>query len=255
MEIVIPIEPEFRWSIPDVREVRPGLKSQLFSAMELTAKVALYAEQFVFALPQSVMATAGQSGQLVRTVFWRGRRVILDPFLIVFKVVMLVGYVALAIIFNAHTRAYNSIFYNSSSRFTEHPAAKYAGPNIDLTHVRPIKNDLDISHLGPDIQLEMLYQFFDASQFNQAQLNDDGTPCTKASLREGLETFIDNINNRTPFLGTPPAYQINELNGFYDHLKKAVLICIDKVKDDPEQCEVLSLAFAVAGKQDRKSVV
>ncbi|MFS8562996.1 MAG: hypothetical protein LVR00_01125 [Rhabdochlamydiaceae bacterium] len=108
------------------------------------------------------------------------------------------------------------------------------GKAINLEHIRCKDSTIDMSGVPDTVQVNDALTLFDEANFNDPDglgyVNPRGTP---TYLRDRLkEKTLSYINNRTPFLGTPPASDIPRLLAFYQHIENAVRFSIHTVNED-----------------------
>lgn len=125
--------------------------------------------------------------------------------------------------------------------------SRYQDQAINLQHLKSKETELDGSSVPPSIQVRQLLGLFDDVQFDDdvpeqavkplgcmsADCRKEGrTTFKKEELRANLEQFIRRVEGRTPYVGTPPAYDVPRLMAFYQQIENAVRLSIHKVNQE-----------------------
>jgi hypothetical protein len=106
-------------------------------------------------------------------------------------------------------------------------------PEIDVQHLRSLSQSIDVSHVPPTVQVADLLKMFDEANFNQVDQPGYVKPeGDLGALKNQLKTFVTHVNQRKPFLGTPPASDIPLLLKFYQYIEDAVRFSVHKVNQD-----------------------
>lgn len=118
---------------------------------------------------------------------------------------------------------------------------QFAPQEINLLHLVAKKTSIDVSHVPANIQVSTLLNLYDQINFTNkdapgympelARLEARKT-FSVAELRQHLNVFVNNVNGRVPFLGTPPAYLAPQLMKFYKKIEDAVRYSVHKVVKD-----------------------
>ena len=91
--------------------------------------------------------------------------------------------------------------------------SQFQSDQINLEHFKTKELALDASGVPPEITVESLAEMLNNINFDNPLLpgymppssrNEAGKIFTKEELSRHLNTFIHNVRNRVPFLGTPP---------------------------------------------------
>lgn len=167
---------------------------------------------------------------------WTNFRMPNDFYLVMFKVafwVLGLGWCTLKTTF----RLTSEKLFPTSSQFLKN----YAGDGIDVRHIKTSELEIDVSEVKADVQVDNLAQIFSEINFTDPQREgymapssrkEGNTTYTEAELSEALNVFIHHVNNRTPFLGTPPSYDMPRLSAFYQQIENAVRYSIHKSNKD-----------------------
>jgi hypothetical protein len=116
--------------------------------------------------------------------------------------------------------------------------ASYASKGINIHHIRTNESGIDVSGVEAHVSVNDLLTIYD--QINFADPSQPGymkgssrqeytTIYTVPDLRQALVTFVNQVNGRVAFLGTPPAYDTPRLMAFYSQIENAVRFSIDKM--------------------------
>ena len=216
MEATLIRQPEFK---VDFRQFQPKVVEQReVGVIERSTMIAQGIIRFVGVLFISVMQGAYLTLCHVYSSF---SRLILDTFKITdfyfgaFKI----GYWAFTLGFT---------FVSTTSRFIldayvsskELYLSQFMHRGMNPTHIQTKETKLDASSVPASIKVEDLLTHFDEINFR-----DPTSPFymnlgsqTPDKLREGLKKFVDRVNNREAFLGTPPAHDTVRLENFYQQI-------------------------------------
>lgn len=230
MEATLIRQPEFK---VDFRQFHPKVVEQReVGVIERSTMIAQGIIRFVGVLFISVMQGAYLTLCHVYSSF---SRLILDTFKITdfyfgaFKI----GYWAFTLGFT---------FVSTTSRFIldayvsskELYLSQFMHRGMNPTHIQTKETKLDASSVPASIKVEDLLTHFDEINFR-----DPTSPFymnlgnqTPDKLREGLKQFVDRVNNREAFLGTPPAHDTVRLENFYQQIQDAVRLSLDKLETD-----------------------
>jgi hypothetical protein len=119
-----------------------------------------------------------------------------------------------------------------------------ASSEINTSHIRTSQSFINIDSIDPNVKINDLLNFWDEINFNDPDGYGYMPPtCLKANnivysepqLRGYLQTFITHVNHRTPFLGTPNAYDTEKLLAFYKQIEDAIKISIDTIKKKEQE--------------------
>lgn len=117
----------------------------------------------------------------------------------------------------------------------------YLSPEINVDHIRTKELSLDVSRVPADVQVDQLAAMLNEVNFEdhhapgfmgQGARTEGRTVFTRQQLSRNLATFIHHVKNRTPFMGTPPGYDIPRLMAFYQQIEDSVRLSIHKVNED-----------------------
>jgi len=156
-----------------------------------------------------------------------------DIYLAVFKV----AFWALGLVWCATTTTIRFVMqdlFPTTSTFL----ASYATKGINIHHIRTNESGIDVSGVEAQVSVNDLLTIYDEINFNDPSqpgyMKDSSrqeytTTYSVPDLRQALVTFVDNVNGRVAFLGTPPAYDTPRLMAFYSQIENAVRFSIDKM--------------------------
>lgn len=109
----------------------------------------------------------------------------------------------------------------------------YTNQGINLEHLRCLDETINMSGVPQEVQVKDLLEIFDQANFKNRATPGYVHPTEEIDqLRKQLEEFVSKINNRVPFLGTPPAEDVPRLLQFYQYIEDAVRFSIYKVNQD-----------------------
>ncbi len=211
------------------------------------AKPPLKVTDFAILFFKSFYSALKETTTYSRTIFWgaliQDKYITINPALLFFKLILGASYLGLSIIFGTHRIMEKALSPPKDTNLL----LNFLGPHINPNHIKSGETTLNVDQVPPDVTIDLLLTYFDEGDFTANDLLDDGTRLTKESARECLVKFIRQVKNRTPFLGTPPAYEAARLEAFYSHIEKAVRLCINQTKNDRTERIALALDFAKAG--------
>ncbi|MCB1071872.1 MAG: hypothetical protein KDK96_02095 [Chlamydiia bacterium] len=153
-----------------------------------------------------------------------------------FKVAYWVFSLGFTLVATATRRVINT--YSSSNELY---LSQFVKHGIDLRHIQTKDIQLDTSEVPEKVKVANLLTLFDEINFEQRDEPGFMPPTTRQEdikiytakeLREGLETFVTNVDGRVAFLGTPPAHDTVRLNAFYQQIEDAVRLSLHKVTRD-----------------------
>lgn len=124
-----------------------------------------------------------------------------------------------------------------NAKDTQSFLCRYADPQIDVSHIVTRDLRIDASAVPAHVKVSSLIEIF-----NQINFADDKSPgymspksrvesrleYSVEDLKEGIKTFVSNVNGRVAFLGTPPLFDTPRLFAFYEHIENAVRFAIHK---------------------------
>ncbi|MEM7174907.1 MAG: hypothetical protein AAF443_03120 [Chlamydiota bacterium] len=118
---------------------------------------------------------------------------------------------------------------------------------VNPYHIEKTKNvQIDAKHVPNNIKVNDLISFFDQIDFKDKNklgymhpnaLKDENEPHTVEELKKNLNKFVNNVNNRVAFVGTPPSHDFIGLDNFYQNIENALRLSIQKVISDLEDFE------------------
>ena len=116
----------------------------------------------------------------------------------------------------------------------------FASDELDVDHIKTEELELDASAVPEDITVDTLASIFDKINFTNPRApgymaNSTRRGFTPGQLKAQLRTFIERVNRREPFLGTPPSHDVPRLMDFYKQIEDAVRLCIQKVIKDVDE--------------------
>lgn len=122
---------------------------------------------------------------------------------------------------------------------------KLAGP-LDPTHLRSNEIELNTKNVPKSLNITELLAIFDQINFTNPEKAGYFPPSSRqeqrrlfsaVELKEGLKQFVSRVENRTPFLGTPPSKARELLAEFYQQIEDAVRLSLHKAKENLAQAE------------------
>ncbi|QVL57101.1 MAG: hypothetical protein KFB93_06890 [Simkaniaceae bacterium] len=192
-----------------------------------------------------VISSTFQAGYLtLRYAISSFGRLVLDSFRITdfyfgaFKIaywVFSLGFTFLA----TATRLVIDAYSSSNELFLAH----FASSGLDLRHIQTKGIQLDSSEVPDTVKVAGLLTLLDQINFTQVDApgymppttrQEDKTIYSVEDLRASLGKFIENVDGRVAFLGTPPAHDNVRLNAFYQQIEDAVRLSLHKVTQDLE---------------------
>lgn len=117
----------------------------------------------------------------------------------------------------------------------------FSGDEIDIDHIKTNEIALDTSKVPSSVKVDQLADILASVNFSDPKApgympettrKEGSRTFTKEELKDNLATFISRVNNRTPFLLTPPAYDTPRLMAYYQQIEDAVRLSIHKVTTD-----------------------
>jgi hypothetical protein len=115
---------------------------------------------------------------------------------------------------------------------------------LNTSHIRTSRSHIDTSSIDPSVSISDLLTFWDEINFEDRSKPgympptsriDFKTEVKAEDLKKHLETFIDNVNKRTPIMGAPPAYDTEKLLAFYEQIEDAIRSSIHTIKSQEQQ--------------------
>lgn len=124
----------------------------------------------------------------------------------------------------------------------------FATRGLNLSHLTARKTNIDVSHVPDTLQVANLLTTFDSINFTDKNapgympevarketIERYTVTYSVAALRKHLNTFIKNVNERTPITGTPPSFLAAQLMKFYKKIEDAVRYSLDKVTNEYDE--------------------
>lgn len=238
LTITFPIDPPFRVDFSQYSRVSNQPIEPSLPILEKIKKVGLALIEnigfFFVAVSKSSYSTLRNSGTSFKHIVLgyygnlRSFRPPSDIYLAIFKVAFWI----LGMTWCTITTAVRLIYErNKDPSFTPNLLKHFSNPEIDIQHIRTKELTINVSAVPTDVTVDRLLPLFDQIDFNNPQaLNymapgsrrEHNTIYTPDDLRRSLEKFVDYVNRREPFLGTPPAYDTPRLMAFYQQIENAV---------------------------------
>ncbi|MBF8263594.1 MAG: hypothetical protein HW387_1259 [Parachlamydiales bacterium] len=136
-------------------------------------------------------------------------------------------------------------YFSESMKFNSNTLSQYElGEELDVRHFRTCNREIDVSHIPTQVQVKGLIAAFDQINFTDPTTPDymserfrqesASKTYTREQLRESLLQLINHVENRTPYIGTPPKHDIDGLNRFYQQLENAIRFCLHKAQSELE---------------------
>lgn len=131
-------------------------------------------------------------------------------------------------------------FQHFFPKITENEVKHYIDSEMNVDHIKTEDLALNTSAVPPDITIDLLADILEEVNFDDPHTPGYMPPSTRkelhttytpAQLKSSLETFIKNVKNRTPFLGTPASYDIPRLMAFYQQIEDAVRLSIQQIEN------------------------
>ncbi len=242
-QIVFPLEPPFTLSFQqyiDAKREREQLK--VLSTPQRIGKIALIAidlVSFLFvAMARSaygVLSTVGTSFKYVVLghygSLWRFR----PPatiYLAIFRVAFWVLGMAWCFTTTTGRLLYEHMHDGASTRAL---LSQFAGPEIDVAHIQTKELAINVRGIPSGVTVGSLIPLFDQINFTHddrpgymksTSRQEGATTYTPEQLKQSLEVFIDYVNRRVAFLGTPPGSDTPRLMDFYQQIENAVRFSI-----------------------------
>lgn len=138
------------------------------------------------------------------------------------------------------TTTTNQIFWDKMFPKTSSFLSRFSD-QINMLHIYTKELSLDVSGVPKEVKVDDLSKIYVEINFTQKELpgymsslsrTEDNKTYTVEELKEGLNTFINNVNKRVAFLGTPPAYDTPKLMDFYQQIEDAVRLSLHKVNQN-----------------------
>jgi hypothetical protein len=120
----------------------------------------------------------------------------------------------------------------------------YTEGKIDTVHLRTKDLTIDVSAIPASIKVDTLLTLFEETNYTDQTKPGYMPPSTRQEgsmtytvdeLNESLKKFMEHVNGRVPFLGTPPAYDTPRLMAFYQQIEDAIRFSIHKANQDLQQ--------------------
>lgn len=196
----------------------------------------------VFSFAQASCLTCKQLGTSFRVIVWEhdiylGNMVPSSLSMILLRTAVWVADVIRAVVMTTR-RLYTE---KMGGQQKQERLSFFQNDQINQQHMRTKELALDASKVSSAIRVDNLLAMLNEINFDvphepgympPGSRNESGRVFTRDELRAHLNTFIHNVNNRIPFLGTPPAHDLNGLQQFYQHIEDAVRLSIHKVNED-----------------------
>jgi hypothetical protein len=123
---------------------------------------------------------------------------------------------------------------------------QFVNDEINVDHIKTEELELDTSFVPANIKVDALKDLFKEINFTDKNAPGYMAPetCREITriipleeLKENLEKFIQRVNTREAFLGTPPGHDVPRLMDFYQHIEDAVRLSIYKTTKDVAEFE------------------
>lgn len=118
------------------------------------------------------------------------------------------------------------------------------GPDLDLRHLRMQHREISLTQVPQEVKIEQLLDLYREINFTEPERpgymapqtrQEGGKTHTVEELEKTLKQFIDHVRNRVPFIGTPPEFDIDGLERFYQQIENAVRFSIHIAQSRIEQ--------------------
>ena len=225
----------------------PKIPESVRSRLERIQKCAGAALQFVrivfVAIGKSAYLNLSYSSTSFKYIvlgYYGNFKISSDITLIAFKIVIWVASVTWCFTTTTGRMIYEKMKDESTSQLY---LGQFAGDEIDVSHIQTNEQSIDVSNVPQSVTVHKLLEMFDQINFDKplepgfVDLNSPGfregsTRYTKDNLKKSLQVFIDHVEERIAFLGTPPAADTPRLMEFYQQIEDAVRFSIHKVNSD-----------------------
>lgn len=170
--------------------------------------------------------------------YGRYYQVNISPALMIFRLIIWIGNVAVMFILTAIrtlSKGPQQVSLILINRLPE---------GMDPYHLRSKEQFLDASTVPDSIQVSHIGALLDCVNFTDANRpgymassarKEDNHTYSVAQLKEGLATLIHHVSNRVAFTGTPPAYDTTRLLDFYDQIESAIRLCLGRLEQEKEE--------------------
>lgn len=130
------------------------------------------------------------------------------------------------------------LYYQDKQNLQEEfSLSSFAGDEIDISHITTADVSIDVSEVPKEVTVNDLLVMFEEVNFNNEE--DDGyvPPSWRKEgsyehsveeLRTNLTTFVNHVNGRVAFIGTPPEYDRSLLLAFYQQIEDATRFAIHR---------------------------
>lgn len=125
------------------------------------------------------------------------------------------------------------------SKKNENSLKDYIDPEINIAHIRTNDLTLDTTRLPSGLKIHFLANIFKDINFNDpnkpgymppSTRREKNTIYTEQQLENSLNVFIERVNKREAFIGTPPLYDTPRLMAFYQQIEDAVRLSIHRLE-------------------------
>ena len=116
----------------------------------------------------------------------------------------------------------------------------FINEEINPAHMVAISRELSDSHVPADVKVDDLLKIFDEINFKEpdqlgfmpeSSRKEGNTVYSIETFKKHLGKFVKNVNQKTPFLGTPRESDFIALNNFYQQITSAVRASIHASND------------------------
>lgn len=162
--------------------------------------------------------------------------------ILAFRVAVWAGFFMLGFIFSTISTVRQNLIALPSQ------LASYLPNSIDGRHLVAKSTAIDMHNVPAAITVDKILELYNEINFTNPQAPGYMPPSTRQesygsnvvnfdvySLRGHLTTFVNHVNDRDAFLGTPPSYMMAQLMKFYQKIEDATRFNINKVVSEYDE--------------------
>ena len=123
-----------------------------------------------------------------------------------------------------------------------HQIEAFISEGLDPSHFLIKNKEINVEGVPESVKVSNLLQIYDDINFDdpnragylktESRFDPDyNRSFSKDELKKHLIKFVNHVENRIAFLGTPSEYDIAGLNEYYSYLENVVRVCINKSND------------------------